>query len=163
MCSAAVQQHLWQCVKDTLIPWEIFCQLPVTGSLFGRKLRSTQALWATCYCEVQVNLNMTDHCTTDFCIWQTICLVQVWWNSANQVFVICIRRIKCIWRTNFPGPIESVISKFTCTSKGDLYQYTQITTINMYLVIEIMYDSLIQYHGVYIGVKIIQWLWKWYF
>ena len=20
----------------------------------------------------------------------------------------------CIWRTNFPGPIESVISKFTC-------------------------------------------------
>ena len=21
----------------------------------------------------------------------------------------------CIWRTNFPGPIESVISKFTCT------------------------------------------------
>ena len=22
----------------------------------------------------------------------------------------------CIWRTNFPGPIESVISKFTCSS-----------------------------------------------
>ena len=22
----------------------------------------------------------------------------------------------CIWRTNFPGPIESVISKFTCTT-----------------------------------------------
>ena len=21
----------------------------------------------------------------------------------------------CIWRTNFPGPVESVISKFTCT------------------------------------------------
>ena len=23
----------------------------------------------------------------------------------------------CIWRTNFPGPIESVISKFTCTTE----------------------------------------------
>ena len=29
-------------------------------------------------------------------------------SDAYQVFVICIRR------TNFPGPIESVISKFTC-------------------------------------------------
>ena len=29
------------------------------------------------YCFVQVNLDMTDHCTTDFCIWQTICLVPV--------------------------------------------------------------------------------------
>ena len=28
----------------------------------------------------------------------------------------------CIRRTNFPGPIESVISKFTCISKrGQLY------------------------------------------
>ena len=26
----------------------------------------------------------------------------------------------CIWRTNFPGPIESVISKFTCTIALDL-------------------------------------------
>ena len=26
---------------------------------------------------VQVNLDMTDHCTTDFCIWQTICLVPI--------------------------------------------------------------------------------------
>ena len=24
---------------------------------------------------IQVNLDMTDHCTTDFCIWRTICLV----------------------------------------------------------------------------------------
>ena len=29
-------------------------------------------------------------------------------SDAYQVFVICI------WRTNFPGPIESVISKITC-------------------------------------------------
>ena len=35
---------------------------------------------------IQVNLDMTDHCTTDF----------------------------CIWRTNFLGTIGSVISKFTC-------------------------------------------------
>ena len=40
---------------------------------------------------VQVNLDMTDHCMTDFCIWRTICLVPV--GSVYQVFVICIRRI----------------------------------------------------------------------
>ena len=27
----------------------------------------------------------------------------------------------CIWRTNFPGPIESIISKFTCTYKLNLW------------------------------------------
>ena len=37
-----------------------------------------------------MNLDMTDHCTTDFCIWRTLCLVPV---DAYQVFVICIRRI----------------------------------------------------------------------
>ena len=26
---------------------------------------------------IQVNLDMTDHCTTDFCTWRTICLVPV--------------------------------------------------------------------------------------
>ena len=26
---------------------------------------------------IQVNLDMTDHCMTDFCIWRTICLVPV--------------------------------------------------------------------------------------
>ena len=26
---------------------------------------------------IQVNLDMKDHCTTDFCIWRTICLVSV--------------------------------------------------------------------------------------
>ena len=26
---------------------------------------------------IQANLDMTDHCTTDFCIWRTICLVSV--------------------------------------------------------------------------------------
>ena len=35
-----------------------------------------------CYQLIQVNLDMTDHCTTDFCIWRTICLVPVRWISS---------------------------------------------------------------------------------
>ena len=46
---------------------------------------------------VQVNLDMTDHCTTDFCIWQTICLVPV----------RCISNIRHMYTTDFAydGPI----------------------------------------------------------
>ena len=39
-------------------------------------------------------------------------------SDAYQVFLICIRKF-CIWQTNFPGPIESVISKFTCITLDD--------------------------------------------
>ena len=38
--------------------------------------------------------------------------------------------------------------------KGD-HQYTQITTINMCLFPEIRQNTLIQFHGIYVGVKII--------
>ena len=31
----------------------------------------------------------------------------------------------CIWRTNFPGPIESVISKFTCSTNYDYAYYNE--------------------------------------
>ena len=46
---------------------------------------------------LQVNLDMTDHCTTDFCIWRTICLVPVW----------CISSIRHMYMTDFAydGPI----------------------------------------------------------
>ena len=30
----------------------------------------------------------------------------------------------CIWQNNFPGPIESVISKFTCTKSFDFSWYS---------------------------------------
>ena len=48
-------------------------------------------------CCIQVNLDMTDHCTTDFCIWRTICLVPVG----------CISSIRHMYTTNFAydGPI----------------------------------------------------------
>ena len=39
----------------------------------------------------QVNLDMTDHCTTDFCIWRTICLVPV----------RCISSIRHMYTTDF--------------------------------------------------------------
>ena len=47
--------------------------------------------------KVQVNLDMTDHCTTDFCIWRTICLVPVQ----------CISSIRHMYTTDFAydGPI----------------------------------------------------------
>ena len=32
-------------------------------------------------------------------------------------------------------------------------QYTQVTTINMYLLIYIRHNNLIQYHGIYVGDK----------
>ena len=46
---------------------------------------------------IQVNLDMTDHCTTDFCIWWTICLVPV----------RCISSIRHMYMTDFAydGPI----------------------------------------------------------
>ena len=46
---------------------------------------------------IQVNLDMTDHCTTDFCIWRTICLV----------LVRCISSICHMYTTDFAydGPI----------------------------------------------------------
>ena len=46
---------------------------------------------------IQVNLDMTDHCTTDFCIWRTICLVPV----------RCISSIRHMYTTDFAydGPI----------------------------------------------------------
>ena len=46
---------------------------------------------------IQVNLDMTDHCTTDFCIWRTICLVPV----------RCISCIRHMYMTDFAydGPI----------------------------------------------------------
>ena len=40
---------------------------------------------------IQVNLDMTDHCTTDFCIWRTICLVPVW----------CVSSICHMYTTDF--------------------------------------------------------------
>ena len=40
---------------------------------------------------LQVNLDMTDHCMTDFCIWRTMCLVPV--RCISYVFVICIWQI----------------------------------------------------------------------
>ena len=46
---------------------------------------------------IQVNLDMTDHCMTDFCIWRTICLVPVW----------SISSIRHMYTTDFAydGPI----------------------------------------------------------
>ena len=46
---------------------------------------------------IQVNLDMTDHWTTDFCIWRTICLVPV----------RCISSIRHMYTTDFAydGPI----------------------------------------------------------
>ena len=46
---------------------------------------------------IQVNLDMTDHCTTDYCIWRTICLVPV----------RCISSIRHMYTTDFAydGPI----------------------------------------------------------
>ena len=49
---------------------------------------------------IQVNLDMTDHCTTDFYIWRMICLVPVW----------CISSICHMYTTDFAydGPISLV-------------------------------------------------------
>ena len=46
---------------------------------------------------IQVNLDMTDHCMTDFCIWWTVCLVPVW----------CISSFPHMYTTDFAcdGPI----------------------------------------------------------
>ena len=56
------------------------------------------SLWPICifYC-IQVNLDMMDHCTTDFCTWRTICLVSV----------RCISSIRHLYTTDFAydGPI----------------------------------------------------------
>ena len=56
---------------------------------------------------IQANLHMTDHCTPDFCLWRSICLLHI-------KYVPYVWDGRCIWRTNFPGPIESVICKFAC-------------------------------------------------
>ena len=47
-----------------------------------------------CY-PTQVNLDMTDHCMTDFCIWRPGYDGRYAWSQSDayQVFVICIRRI----------------------------------------------------------------------
>ena len=51
------------------------------------------------FCKMQtaVNLDMVDHCTTDFCIWHTICLVPI----------RCISSICHMYMTDFAydGPI----------------------------------------------------------
>ena len=46
---------------------------------------------------IQVNLDMTDHCTADFCIWRTICLVPI----------RCTSSISHMYMTDFAydGPI----------------------------------------------------------
>ena len=51
-------------------------------------------------CTIQVNLDMTDHCTTHFCIWRTTCLVPV----------RCISSIHHMYTTDFAydGPIFPV-------------------------------------------------------
>ena len=53
--------------------------------------------WSSPVKHIQVNLDMTDHCTTDFCIWRTICLVPV----------LCISSICHMYTTDFAydGPI----------------------------------------------------------
>ena len=68
--------------------------------------------------QVQVNLDMTDHCTTDFCIWRTICLVPVW----------CISSIRHMYTTDFAydGPIFLVPSSLSYTSSPVLITYIGI-------------------------------------
>ena len=63
---------------------------------------------------VQVNLDMTDHCLTDFSLWRTICLVPV----------RCISSIHDMYTTDFAYETDQIswshwvchIHKFTCIS-----------------------------------------------
>ena len=108
-----IQQDIWEIYKAI---WVI--QLDDNGQaatishlfhvwvkLFEAK-QSQSNMWY-----IQVNLDMTDHCTMDFCIWRTICLVPV----------RCISSNRHMYTTDFAydGPIflvplSLVISKFTC-------------------------------------------------
>ena len=54
----------------------------------------------------------------------------------------------CIWRTNFPGPIESVISKFTCTT---LFVEEKKKTCSL----NIFASSLIMFHPLLNGSNVI--------
>ena len=61
---------------------------------------------------VQVNLDMTDHCTTDFSHMTDDMLGP---SPMHIKYSSYVYDGFCIRRTNFPGPIESVISEFTCS------------------------------------------------
>ena len=50
----------------------------------------------------------------------------------------------CLWRTNFPGPIESVISKFTCIWKG-YFNLNQPTNF-----LQIFLESLLYFWAVFL-------------
>ena len=55
---------------------------------------------------------MTDHCKTDFLSMMDNMLGP---SPMHIKYVSYVYDRFCIWQTNFPGPIESVISKFTWT------------------------------------------------
>ena len=65
--------------------------------------------------QIQVNLDMTDHCTTDFCIWQTICLVPVW----------CISSIRHMYMTDFaydgPNFLVPLSLSYPCSTVYQTY------------------------------------------
>ena len=77
--------------SDSLVSSNTYNWLVTEWTKYGRKK------WQIKIFLIQVNLDMTDHCTTDFCIWRTICLVPV----------RCISSIRHMYTTDFAydGPI----------------------------------------------------------
>ena len=88
-------------------------------------LRFQDKDWKICTCKriLQVNLDMTDNCTTDFCIWRTICLVLVW----------CISSMRHMYTTYFAfdGPIFLVPLSLSYPSSPVLVRKTCIIVIKV--------------------------------
>ena len=89
---------------EIILQWQIFlavscyCTNPYAVRDYWETLDHIAHAWQpTLIYEIQVNLDMTDHCTMDFRIWRTICLVPV----------RCISSIRHMYTTDFAydGPI----------------------------------------------------------
>ena len=102
----------------TLNPWK--SELFELSQIFIENI-ATHNPWKSL---LQVNLDMTDHCTTDFCIWRTISLVPV----------RCISSIRHMYTTDFAydGPIflvplsPSYPSSPVLKSNPNYWEYTVV-------------------------------------
>ena len=65
---------------------------------------------------LELDLDMTDHCITDFCIWRTICLVQV----------RCISSIRHMYTTDFAYDGQFSWSHWVCHIQVHLYSLSTL-------------------------------------
>ena len=72
--------------------------------------------------DIQANLDMTDHCTTDLSMMDDML-------GSSPMYIKYVSYVYdrfCIGWTNFPSTIESAISKFTCTWFAHLVNWVKI-------------------------------------